>query len=176
MSSQYVMATIEMPLLLHPDGKYEAINDRTKVSFSKIYKLPNIQTKTTIHMSELLSQLGVNRPETETEPAAINENTDADDEGLIFKLSNNSNETKTTPISPKEMHISPTQTDQLSQLSPEHTEMQVSTSPLIYVNELKGRRKAAASKTFKTRPSADAKRYSRKIYDMSHTPPPTPFP
>lgn len=61
-SPQYFMAKIEIPLLLYPDGKYDAYNDRANISFYKIDALPDVQTKTSIQLSELFQGIGNSAP------------------------------------------------------------------------------------------------------------------
>jgi hypothetical protein len=56
--ARYVMARIDLPILLRNDGSYDAMNDRAKVSFFSISELPEINNQTQISLGDLFSQLG----------------------------------------------------------------------------------------------------------------------
>ena len=56
--SRFVMARIDLPILLRNDGSYDAMNERAKVSFFGIDTLPEINTQTQISLGDLFSQMG----------------------------------------------------------------------------------------------------------------------
>jgi hypothetical protein len=62
-SPQFVMARIDLPILLRNDGSYDAMNERAKVSFFNIETLPEINTKTQISLGDLFSQMGETQPQ-----------------------------------------------------------------------------------------------------------------
>jgi hypothetical protein len=60
--ARYVMARIDLPILLRNDGSYDSMNDRAKVSFFSITELPEVQKNTQISLGDLFSQIGESNP------------------------------------------------------------------------------------------------------------------
>ena len=153
MENQYIMAKIELPLLLHPDGKYDVMNDRAKISFSRIDTLPEIQTKTQIHMSELFAQLGETSGKIRMEEVSKSPTKD----GLVFRTNSEINSDKSEN---KESEIDIEQDNK-----PEEEDEE---PPLVLKTEIKPRHRKpqTGGKTFKNRKYGGSQQYTRRVYPV----------
>ena len=53
---KYMMAKIEMPILMYSDGHYDVFNEYSRISFSDIDKLPEKSAHPQIYLSDLFSE------------------------------------------------------------------------------------------------------------------------
>ena len=53
---KYMMAKIELPILMYSDGHYDVFNKYSRISFSDIDKLPNKAEPQQFHLSDLFSE------------------------------------------------------------------------------------------------------------------------
>lgn len=79
---QYVLAKIELPILINEDGTYKIESEHTNITFGSLSELPPKQSKKQIALSELLEQLGGNRSHTAKIPL---DTLHDGDKGLIFR-------------------------------------------------------------------------------------------
>lgn len=92
---QYVLAKIELPILINEDGTYKIESEHTNITFGPLSQLPPKQSKKQIALSELLEQLGGNHSNT----AKITLDTiNDDDKGLIFRNVDTYNDESQTDI------------------------------------------------------------------------------
>ena len=100
MESQYVLAKIELPILINSDGTYKIENEYTNITFASLSELPPKQSKKQIELSELLTQLGGNTQLTTKITLDKLNYDDEESKGLIFRtnINNDDNDDCNTSI------------------------------------------------------------------------------
>lgn len=80
---QYVLAKIELPILINEDGTYKIESEHTNITFGPLSELPPKQSKKQIALSELLEQLGGKT--SHTAKITLDTLNNDGDKGLIFR-------------------------------------------------------------------------------------------
>ena len=81
--SRYVLAHIELPLELFPDGTHKIHNDRSNIYFETLGRLPPYQQNTQFDLAQLLS-LSSQSPQTSITKVSLEECTN-NDQTLVFR-------------------------------------------------------------------------------------------
>jgi hypothetical protein len=164
MSSQYILAKIELPILILPNGKYKIENEYTQIQFSKLDVLPPKQTQKQVVLKDLLSKLGGNMVSSRIQLDSPNLN--GDDQLLVFKQSHNSNTNTNTTNNIEDQTVPNNEEDELKQIPPVQsiTREEEPTLVLRVDTTYKPRKKNYHGTTFKTFHQRPAK-YTRKLYE-----------
>jgi hypothetical protein len=157
MSSQYILAKIELPILILPNGKYKIENEYTQIQFSKLDVLPPKQIQKQVVLKDLLSQLGGNMISSRIQldsPSLSN-----DDPILVFKPPKVEEQPVLSAIA-QESEVESKQLPHIDNIVREEEPKMV----LRVDHNNKPRRKNYHGTTFKTFQHRPAK-YTRKIYE-----------
>ena len=163
--SRYVLAHIELPLELFPDGTHKIHNDRSNIYFETLGRLPPYQTNTQFNIEQILN-LATPSPQTPIQKMSLEETTDGD-QHIVFR--------STTTTSPLDSDADPHHSDDNTEHSdasseaksePDTTEKVLETQYIVHKHEILPRRPKSGRYTFRMRPNGKSSLYSRKVLPL----------
>lgn len=158
MSSQYILAKIELPILILPNGKYKIENEHTQIQFSKLDVLPPKQKQKQVVLKDLLSKLGGNMISSRIQLDSPSLNTD--EQLLVFKTPKVEEQLPIIPSPIQDKEDMELKTPSVQSIVGEEEPQMV----LRVDNTYKPRKKNYHGTTFKSFQHRPAK-YTRKLYE-----------
>lgn len=151
--SRYVLAHIELPLELFPDGTHKIHNDRSNIYFETLGRLPPYQQNTQFDLAQLLS-LSSQSPQTSITKVSLEECTN-NDQTLVFRsvIPVSDEAVSEDTVSETSDKGSPTEEDLGKVLEKQY---------VVHKHEILPRRPKSARYTFRIRPKHKSSLYSRR--------------
>lgn len=158
--SKYLLAHIELPIELFPDGTHKIYNDRSNIYFEVLHQLPPIQENKQVDLNQMILSLSsTSIPPKHTKIQL--EETNGDNETIVFKNIDSSEPTTSLNTIEKD------DGENTNSFEKNYDEEEYTNQYKIWKQDIQPRRPKSAKYTFRVRPKLKSSLYSRRSYPSS---------